>query len=57
MNRVRIMAAVLTGCAVIAPGLAFTVVQVSATSPAASHPHAVEAQGTVSPQERETYDD
>jgi hypothetical protein len=47
MNRVRIVAVVLAGCAAIAPGLAFAVAQVSA----ASHPHAIEAQGVVSPGE------
>jgi hypothetical protein len=57
MNRVRIMVVALAACAVIAPGLAFTVTQVSAASPAASHPHAIEAQGTASPQGLYLFDD
>jgi hypothetical protein len=57
MKRVRIVAVVLAGCAVIAPGLAFTVVQVSAAPPTASHSHAIEAQGTASPQGLYLFDD
>jgi hypothetical protein len=57
MKRIRIVAVVLAGCAAIAPGLVLTVAQVSAASPAASHPHAIEAQGTASPQGLYLFDD